>query len=87
MTGLLDEAGREVRGSVMGLEIKCLTGAAVVRVACGAAHSVCVLASGEVLSWGCGKGGRVSQLASCVCAAVQAGCIAMREGLVNVLPV
>lgn len=57
--GVLDQAGREIRGSASGLEVMCLRGAAVVRVACGAAHSVCVLASGDVLSWGCGKYGRL----------------------------
>ena len=28
-------------------------------MACGAAHSVCIAASGEVYSWGCGKYGRL----------------------------
>jgi hypothetical protein len=57
--GLLDGAGREVRSSAMGIELRSLRGKAVVGVSCGAAHSVCVLASGRVLSWGCGKYGRL----------------------------
>ena len=57
--GLLDGAGREVRSSAMAIELRSLRGKAVVGVSCGAAHSVCVLASGRVLSWGCGKYGRL----------------------------
>ena len=57
--GLLDGARREVRSSAIGLEVRALRGLAVVGVSCGAAHSVCLLASGRVLSWGCGKYGRL----------------------------
>jgi hypothetical protein len=53
--GLLDSNRRQLRSSPLACEIRLLRGMGVLTVACGAAHSVCVLASGQLASWGCGK--------------------------------
>ena len=57
--GVVDSGGKMVNCSARPREVMALRGLGVVRVACGAAHSVCVVASGAVFTWGCGKYGRL----------------------------
>eukprot|EP00960_Hanusia_phi_P064680 765871-Hanusia_phi.AAC.1 len=56
--GLVDEKQREMT-SREPMEVTRFRSQGVVHVACGSAHSACVLACGKVFTWGCGKYGRL----------------------------